>query len=218
VADSDLAALTDGVVTLRRQHPDDLELHLAAVDDEQMRWLWEPGDRERYEAMSTDQRRAHQLQHLQASHDSFGPGPKWCFSADLADRRYVVYVDCDLANDNVPTGQANISYVCSPEHRGKGYTSRAVRLLFDFLRLHTDAKEAHILVERENVASTRVATAVDAIEVGTLVDEHGRMLVRHVVDLRADQPAGTAAGSGDVEGGAAPALHLEEPEHHEADQ
>jgi hypothetical protein len=32
-----LAPLTDGIVTLRRQHPDDLELHLAAVDHEQMR-------------------------------------------------------------------------------------------------------------------------------------------------------------------------------------
>jgi hypothetical protein len=72
---------TDGVVTLRRQHPDDLEMHLAGVDEEQMAWLWEPGDRELYGRMTPDEQRAHQLQHLRASHDSFGPGPKWAFSA-----------------------------------------------------------------------------------------------------------------------------------------
>ena len=32
---------TDGVVTIPRQQRDDLEAHLAGVDEEQMRWLWE---------------------------------------------------------------------------------------------------------------------------------------------------------------------------------
>jgi RimJ/RimL family protein N-acetyltransferase len=178
-----LLPLTDGVVTLRRQHPDDLELHLAAVDPEQMRWLWEPGQRELYEAMTSQERRAHQLRHLHASHDSFGPGPKWSWSVDLADARYVAYVECDLANNHVPVGEANISYVCSPEHRGKGYTSRAVRLACDFLRQRTRAHEAHILVDLENVASLRVAQALGAIEVETFVNEHGRTTVRHVVEL-----------------------------------
>jgi RimJ/RimL family protein N-acetyltransferase len=178
-----LLPLTDGVVTLRRQHPDDLEMHLAAVDEVQMRWLWEPGDRELYEAMTTEQRRAHQLRHLHASHDSFGPGPKWCWSVDLADTRYVAYVDCDLANNHVPTGEANISYVCSPEFRGRGFASRAVRLVCDFLRQRTRAQEAHLLVDMQNVASLRVAQAVGALEVETFVNEHGRTTVRHIVNL-----------------------------------
>lgn len=175
--------LTDGVVTLRRQQPDDLEAHLAAVDREQMQWLWEPGDRELYEAMTPEERRSHQLRHLHASHDSFGLGPKWSWSVDLADARYVAYVDCDLANNHVPVGQANISYACSPEYRGRGYTSRAVRLACDFLRQRTPAQEAHILVDLDNVASIRVARAVDAIVVETFVNEHGRTTVRHVVEL-----------------------------------
>jgi len=175
--------LTDGVVTLRRQHPDDLELHLSAVDEEQMRWLWESGHRELYEAMTSRERRAHQLRHLHASHDSYGPGPKWSWSVDLANARYVAYVDCDLANDHVPVGAANISYVCSPEYRGRGYTSRSVRLVCDFLRQQTGAQEAHILVDLENVASLRVAEAVAAIEAETFVNEHGRATVRDVVEL-----------------------------------
>lgn len=130
-------------------------------------------------------RRAHQLSHLETSHDSFGPGPKWCWSVDLTDASYVAYIDCDLANDNVPVGEANISYACAPEHRGKGYTSRAVRLVCDFLRQRTSAQEAHLLVDAENVASLRVARAVGAFETESFVNEHGRTMLRHVIHLRA---------------------------------
>ncbi len=175
---------TDGVVTLRRQHPDDPEMHLEGVDEEQLAWLWEPNDRERYERMTPDEQRAHQLRHLRASHDSFGPGPKWAFSVDASDARYVVYVDCDLANDHVTFGEANISYTCSPEHRGKGYTSRAVRLVCDFLRENTSAREAHILVDAQNTRSLYVARAVGATERCSFVNEHGATMIRHVLDLR----------------------------------
>jgi RimJ/RimL family protein N-acetyltransferase len=175
---------TDGVVTLRRQHPDDLEMHMDGVDEEQVAWLWEPGERERWQRMTPDEQRSHQLQHLRVSHDAFGPGPKWAFSVDAAQARYVVYIDCDLANDQVPVGEANISYTCRPEHRGKGYTSRAVRLVCDFLREHTSAREAHILVDAQNVSSLRVARAVGAREKGSFVNEHGRTVIRHVLDLR----------------------------------
>jgi RimJ/RimL family protein N-acetyltransferase len=186
--------LTDGIVTLRRQHPDDLDLHLAAIDEEQIRWLWESGDRERYEAMTTEERRAHQFRHLTASHDSFGPRPKWCWSVDLADASYVAYIDCDLANNHVPEGEANISYACAREHRGRGYTSRAVRLVRDFLRQCTAAQEAHILVDVDNVASLRVAKAVGAAEVEAFTNEHSRTMLRHVIHLR--QRRGTT-GDGD---------------------
>jgi RimJ/RimL family protein N-acetyltransferase len=175
---------TDGVVTLRRQHPDDLDMHLVGVDEEQMAWLWEPGDRELYERMTPDEQRAHQLQHLRAAHDSFGPGPKWAFSVDAGQVRYVAYVDCDLANDKVPGGEANISYTCRPEHRGKGYTSRAVRLLCVFLRERTSARAAHILIDARNINSLRVARAVGATEKCSFVNESGATMIRHVLDLR----------------------------------
>jgi RimJ/RimL family protein N-acetyltransferase len=182
---------TDGVVTLRRQHPDDLAMHLAGVDEEQMAWLWEPGDTERYESMTAEEQRGHQLRHLEASHESFGPGPKWAFSVDALEAPYVVYVDCDLANNHVPLGEANISYACRPEHRGKGYTSRAVRLVCDFLRERTSACEAHILVDANNINSIRVARAVGATERCSFVNDEGRTMLRHVLDLRptAERPS-----------------------------
>jgi RimJ/RimL family protein N-acetyltransferase len=174
---------TDGVVTIRRQQRDDLVAHLAGVDEEQMRWLWEPGDRERYLGMTPDEQRAHQLRHLLQSHDSFGPGPKWAFSADTAGHRYVAYVDCDLAHHEVPPGGANISYTCAPGHRGKGWTGRSVRLVCTFLREETDGREAHILVDVDNTPSRRVAEAVGAREVERFVNLSGRTMVRYLLAL-----------------------------------
>jgi len=175
---------TDGVVTIRRQCVDDIGAHLAAIDDEQIDWLWEPGDRERWEALTPDQQRAHNLRHLRASHDSFGRGPKWAFSVDGAGTKYIAYVDCDLANNHVPLGEANIAYAAHPAHRGHGNVSRAVRLLTQFLRDHTGARAAHIVVDVRNTASLRVARAVGATESERWRDEHGRIMIRHVLTLR----------------------------------
>jgi RimJ/RimL family protein N-acetyltransferase len=175
-------------VAIRRQEPADLAAHLEAVDVEQMRWLWEPGDPQRYLAMSPQEQRAHQRRHLEHSHDAFGSGPKWAFSVDTAADRYVAYVDCDLANDHVPLGEANISYACAPQHRGKGYTSRAVRLVCEFLRRETSAREAHILVDPDNVASLRVARAIAAVETETFVNERGLTMIRHVLVLNRAAP------------------------------
>ncbi len=155
---------TDGVVAIRRQCVADIDQHLAAVDDEQIDWLWEPGDREKWAALTPDQQRARNLEHLRACHDSFGSGPKWTFSVDSADATYVAYVDCDLANNHVPPGEANISYTAHPAHRGRGNVSRAVRLVMQFVRDHTGAQSAHIIVDERNIASLRVARAVAATE------------------------------------------------------
>ncbi|HEX5189682.1 MAG TPA: hypothetical protein VFW16_09085 [Streptosporangiaceae bacterium] len=92
---------TDGVVTIRPLRADDIDRHLEAADDEQIDWLWLPGDRAKWEAMTPPQRREHSLAYVRACEDGFGAGPTWNFSADLADSSYVAYVDCDLANIHV---------------------------------------------------------------------------------------------------------------------
>ena len=40
---------TDGVVTIGRQRAEDIDRHLEAIDDEQIDWLGEPGDRQKWE-------------------------------------------------------------------------------------------------------------------------------------------------------------------------
>lgn len=176
---------TDGVVTLRPQSPDsDLEAHLEATDDAQMEWLWQPGDRELWEAKSLEEQRMHQESHLTRMRDSWGYGPKWAFSADLEGVPYAVFVDCDLANDGVRHGEANISYAAHPRHRGKSYVSRSVRLIVEFLRENTGAKRAYIRVDPRNDASLRVARAVGAIEESMTTTEHGHPRVTFRLDLR----------------------------------
>lgn len=125
---------TDGVLTIRRLGPADLEQHLSAVDDAQMDWLWDPGDRQKNEARSPEEQRAGQL-------------------------------------------------ACHPGYRGRGLTSRAVRLACSFLREHTDVTEAHLVIHQDNEPSLRVARAVGATEVERYVDEHGRPMVRHILTL-----------------------------------
>jgi len=176
---------TDGVVAIRRQRPGDLEADLAAKDDEQIDWMWLPGERERWSALSPAEQRAHARAGLVANHDAFGRGPKWTFAVDAVEAgvAYVAYVDADLANDGVPRGEANISYSAHPDHRGRGYVSRAVRLLLRFLADHTGAREAHIIVDARNTPSLRVAEAVGARPTGRWHDPSGHPMIRHIVPV-----------------------------------
>jgi len=171
---------TDGVMTIRPQRAEDLDRDLEAKDDEQIDWLWLPGQRESWEAMSAAEQRAHALAGLVANRDAFATGPKWSFAVDSRDVDGVAHVDCDLANDHAPHGEANISYSCHPAHRGNGYVSRAVRLILLFLADHTGAREVHVLVDAENGASQRVAEAVGARAVARWTNGLGRPMVRHV--------------------------------------
>ena len=191
---------TDGVVTIRRQRPDDIDAHLAAIDDEQIDWLWEPGSRQQWEALSPEQQRARNAAHLRRCHDSFGDGPKWTFSVDGRDVTYLAYIDCDLDNEHVPTGQANIAYTAHPACRGQGNVSRAVRLVTAFLRDHTGAQCAHIIVDSQNTASVRVAVAAGATRAGAWQNEYGRIMIRHVLPVRGRleaAPGGTRDRTGE---------------------
>ena len=176
-------SITDGLLVLRRQRPDDLETHLSAIDDEQIDRLWGSGDRARWEAMTAAEQRDHQARHLQEVHNGFGPGPKWTFSVDGPHAPYAVYIDCDLANDRVPAGEANISYACHPAYRSRGWTTRAVRLACTFLRDYTSATHAHLIIDAENLASLAVARSVGAAEIERFQDEHGRTMIRHVIQV-----------------------------------
>ncbi len=176
---------TDGVVTIRPLRADDIDRHMEAIDDEQIDWLWDPDHRATWKTMTPVQQREHNAAYLRACQDGFGNGPKWAFSADLADASYVAYVDCDLANcSDVPRGDANISYTGHPAYRGQGNVSSAVRLVASFLRDHTGAGSAHIIVDEANEPSLRVARAVGATRAGRWIDEHGRPMIRHVLPLR----------------------------------
>ncbi len=174
---------TDGVITIRRQSVDDLDTDLAAKDNEQMKWLWQPEERDAWQAMSPNERRNHTLRYLRTNQTEFGNGPKWCFAVDAPGADYVAYVDCDLANEHVPAGDANISYAAHPAHRGCGYVSRAVNLIARFLIDHTGARRTHLIIDSDNIASLRVARAVGAEEAQRWINQRGRTMVRFLLAL-----------------------------------
>ncbi len=97
---------------------------------------------------------------------------------------YVAYVDCDLENEDVPAGDANIAYSAHPRYRGQGYVSGAVRLILQLLREHTGARHAHIIVDAENIDSLHVALAVGARPIEQWVNDRGHTMIRHLATLR----------------------------------
>ena len=175
--------VVDAGFALRPLGPGDLDAHLEAVDEEQIRWLWEPGEGDTWRGMTSHDQREHLRNYLTVTREGFGPGPKWVFALDAPGASYVVYIDCDLANPHVPRGEANISYACHPLHRRQGYTARAVGLVCEFLRRETSATTAYIVVEAGNLASRGVARSVGARELDSFVDDYGRSMIRHVLPL-----------------------------------
>ena len=174
---------SDGVVTIRRLDSADVDVHLASIDYEQMRWLWLTGDRENWDSMTPTEQRSHIERGLREGRDGFGAGPKWTFAVDTATHRYVACIDCDLASPNAPAGEANIAYSCHPEHRGRRYVSRAVRLILRFVAQHTGAQRAYLLISRENVASLRVAQSVATAEPEPSFDDWGRPALRFALPV-----------------------------------
>ena len=172
-----------GDVTIRRRHRDDVEMDLSGRDDEHIRWLWQPSDADHWEAMTPSERRAHALTWLTGVSDSFGTGPRWTFSVDVAESEAVGGVDVNLASAHAPPGEANISYWVHPTFRGRGIAPESVRLALQFLRDHTSTRRAHIMVDPDNTPSLAVAASLGATVGARTIDPHGRSLLRHSIEL-----------------------------------
>ena len=174
---------SQGAVTIRRRHRGDLEMDLSGRDEEHIRWLWPPSEADQWEAMTTTERRSHALEWLAGVSDSFGNGPRWTFSVDIAEATCVAAVDVNLASDHAPPGEANISYWVHPTFRRRGIAPIAVGLALQFLRDHTATRRAHIMVDPNNSPSLAVAATLGATVGAMTVDRHGRSLLRHSLEL-----------------------------------
>jgi RimJ/RimL family protein N-acetyltransferase len=56
--------------------------------------------------------------------------------------------------------------------------------MMQFLREHTGAREAHIIVDAENIESLHVALAAGAKPGERWVNDRGRTMIRHLATLR----------------------------------
>ena len=138
VADPELQAVTDGVVTLRPPHPGDAQLLVEGRDGEFFRWLGPGAD---------------------------SPSPVACVwvGAEL-----IGWIDYDLEHDWLRPGEVNLGYYLFPAARGKGYLARAVELLLLYLGRETEHDVATLVIDPENARSLALARRLGFLQKGKL--------------------------------------------------
>jgi RimJ/RimL family protein N-acetyltransferase len=120
---------TDGVVSLRPSTPDDAPVIIAGRDAEFRRFIGE---------------------------GSAVPSPEYCI---VVQGSLVGWVDHDRDDDRwwLAPDEVNIGYHVFPPHRGRGYATRAVRLMLTHLSEDTDWGVATLLIHPDNAPSLAVA-------------------------------------------------------------
>jgi hypothetical protein len=149
--------VSDGVIELRPPRPGDAAVLITGRDEEWERWLG-PG--------------------------SPDPRPGACI---WVGDTIVGWVDADADSGHawLPSDAVNVGYNVFAPYRGRGYASRAVRLLVRFLGDQTGARAAHLVIDPANTASLRVARAVGATEVVRFENETARLMCRFVLLVEA---------------------------------
>jgi RimJ/RimL family protein N-acetyltransferase len=131
-----LRPMSDGVVTIRPPIPGDSAKLIAGRDSEWRRWLG-PGDDD--------------------------PHPTACI---LVAGEVVGWVDADPTATHLQPGEVNVGYNVFAPHRGKGYASRAVELLIQYLRESTPFHTASLSIDSDNAASLAVAARTGFVPSG----------------------------------------------------
>lgn len=158
-----------GDLSIRPQQVEDAEAHLVGEDDQQRIWLWDADAREQAAATPPGDRLERTRAWIESNRAAFATGgPKYCFSVTVDDA-LVGYIDAHTKLDAEP-GVANIAYVVYPAFRRRGYTTRAVGLILEFLRAHTDIAIARLIIDESNAPSIGVAAATGFMPTGASLD------------------------------------------------
>jgi RimJ/RimL family protein N-acetyltransferase len=133
VTDPPLPSTTDGLVLIRAPVPGEAQVLVAGRDEAFYRWLG-PGADE--------------------------PRPAGCIHAG---GQIVGWVDYDLDRDWLEPGEVNVGYHVFAPHRGRGYATRAVRLLLHHLSVRTGHTVASLLIDPANQRSLALAARIGAV-------------------------------------------------------
>ena len=135
-----MRSYTDGVVTIRPMRPGDAAALIAGRDAEFRRFLGE-------------------------GH----PDPQPVAVVEV-EGTVVGWVDHDHDHDHawLEDGEVNVGYALVPEHRGRGYATRAVVLLLRYLAEETDWRVATLLIAPDNARSLALARRAGFTRVGDL--------------------------------------------------
>jgi RimJ/RimL family protein N-acetyltransferase len=147
--------LSDGVVVLSVLTPDDAPALVAGEDDELVR---------RLTAGPSTLRTAQEYVRVSAADwagDWYQPGAALVWGLrDAVGGELAGTVEARLRFPELAPGAANLSYGVFPRWRGRGFAARAVELVCGFLAAATTVHLAVLRIDRDNLASLRVA--VDA--------------------------------------------------------
>jgi RimJ/RimL family protein N-acetyltransferase len=142
--------LSDGVVWLTPWHADDdVALGDFNLDPAHARWFDQPPrdpDRER--------RRVQAAEVIRRYRDEWASGASLTFALRTAEDNIAIGA-ADLQPR--PPISANIAYAVTPEHRGRGYAPRAVRLLAEAGLKRFGFHRVGLICDVDNTASRRVA-------------------------------------------------------------
>jgi RimJ/RimL family protein N-acetyltransferase/8-oxo-dGTP pyrophosphatase MutT (NUDIX family) len=134
--------LTDGVVTLRYFAEADIDAHVAGDDDEIRLWFGQPGPSTRERMLEVVDRWRHERD----------AGTRLTFA--------IHHEETTVGLVEARPGQevASLSWTIYGGQRGRGYATRAVRLLVDYAFEQLGVRRVEAEVDPRNVASQRVAT------------------------------------------------------------
>ena len=149
--------LEDGVIALDAHTLADVVAHVAGEDDEQARRFgW-------YPRRSTEETAAAAIEAWQAQCAAGGPRRTFAIR-ELPGRALAGGCELRLEGD----GRAALSYWTFPAFRGRGFATRAVRLVTGWAFAHLEVARVELLIEPDNHASLAVARRAGFIREGVL--------------------------------------------------
>ncbi len=167
--------ISDEVIKLKPFRLEDAERHISGEDESQIKWL--SGGKSTLKDTQNWIRK--NLESWQTGGHVFNFAI-WTKEDNLAG---MVEANTDNTSiEGLEEGDANISYSLYPEARGKGYVTRAVNLLVEFLR-GKGVKRAVIRVHPENTSSLNIPLRCGFKKVGTIEDKNGNPLSIFVKQL-----------------------------------
>jgi RimJ/RimL family protein N-acetyltransferase len=173
---ADIPRLRDEMICLQPMTLADAATHLAGEDELSVRFL--SGGRSSIETVS-----AWILRNEEAWERA---GPVRCFGIrEIATSALIGMVEANLALPGVRDGVANVSYSLYPAARGKGFATRAVKLMVGYLRDGTNADVAMIQARPENDLSAAVARRSGFRFVGERISGDGDRMQTFILHLRA---------------------------------
>lgn len=160
--------LTDGIITLRPFNSEDAEAHVLGDDEESVKWLNDGHS-------STVESTRAWIERNRISWDTGGSVLNFAIeNAEDKTLLGMIEANLDFKEFGYQEGDANISYALYPLARGKGYITRSLHLMLEFLK-EKGVRRAVLQIHPDNGASLSIPTRHGFAEQGTITKANGEI-------------------------------------------